>query len=480
VERAKLILKALEDSGYKSYIVGGAVRNLLLGLPQHDIDILTLAPPKEVERIAVERGWKVKKIGMSFGVLVVVVEDRAYEVATARTETYGSDSHRPEHVEYTSSIVEDLSRRDFTINAMAVDLRGNIIDPFGGREDLKKGIIRAVGDPEERFKEDGLRPFRAVRIAAQLGFKIDEYTYGAIPKALHRVRGLSVERVRGELEKILLAPYASRGMDMLVKTGLAGTHCLSREGGEEKQVGVLPELYHLVGLEQSSRYHTLDVWNHTLAVLDNTPSDLILRWAALLHDVAKGLPGIRGINKRGELSDRGHDKKGAEMAEEILTRLKVSRSITTRVCWIVRNHMTLPNPDRKSLIKWLRKQSSNFKSQRELCTALWQLIKLCRADVMGGMVNPDFSKLDELMKEAGEVLKSIPFYEEELAIRGKEAAEALGRGPQVKKFLRDLLIRIQSGELSNTEEDLKEALDRKVKRLKKKQEELNAQKKAEF
>ncbi|NLO89797.1 MAG: HD domain-containing protein [Clostridia bacterium] len=478
MERAKLILKALEERGYESYIVGGAVRSLLLGLPQHDIDILTLAPPEEVERTAVDKGWKVKKIGMSFGVLVVVVEDRAYEVATARTETYGRDSHRPEYVEFTDSIVKDLSRRDFTINAMAMDLRGNILDPFGGRGDLKRGIVRAVGDPEERFKEDGLRPFRAVRFAAQLGFKIDEQTFDAIPKALHRVRGLSVERIRGELEKILLAPYASRGMDMLVETGLAGTRCLSRERGEEKQVDVLPELYHMVGLEQSRRYHTLDVWNHTLKVLDNVPSDLILRWAALLHDVAKGLPGIRGLNKRGEIGDPGHDKKGAEMAEEILTRLKVYPSVTTRVCWLVRYHMGLPNPDRKSLIKWLRKQSVNFRSQRELHTTFWQLLQLCRADVMGGMVNPDFSKLDELIKLSGEVLKNVPFYEKELAIRGREVAEALGQGPQVKKFLRDLLIRIQSGEFSNTEENLREALERKVRRLKMKQEALNTKKKA--
>jgi len=473
VERAKLILKALEERGYKSYIVGGAVRNLLLGLPQHDIDILTLAPPEEVESTALEKGWKVKKIGATFGVLILVVDDKPYEVATARKEAYGSHSHRPEYVEYTSDIMEDLSRRDFTINAMAMDLKGNIIDPFGGRKDLEKGIIRAVGDPEERFKEDGLRPFRAVRFAAQLGFEIDEQTYRAIPKALHRVKGLSVERVRGELERILVAPYASKGMDMLLKTGLAGTQCLSRGEGEEKHVDVLPELYHLVDLEQSRRYHTLDAWKHTLAVIDNTPSDLILRWAALLHDVAKGLPGIRGVNKRGELSDWGHDKKGAQMAEEILTRLKVSQSVKNRVCWLVKNHMTLPNPDKKSLIKWLRKQSLNFKSQQELSTALWQLLTLCRADIKGGMVNPNFSQLDEIMESAKNVLKSIPFYEEELVIRGKEAAEVLGKGPQVKKFLRDLLIRIQSGEMSNTEEELREALNRKARRLQKKREDLN-------
>jgi len=465
MEKAMLIIKALEKAGYKAYVVGGAVRNKLLGLPLHDIDILTSASPKAVEGIAAENGWVVKKVGAIFGVIIVVVDKRAYEVATSRTETYGRDSHRPEHVEYTSDVIEDLSRRDFTINAMAMDIEGNIIDPFGGQRDLKEGIIRAVGDPEERFSEDGLRPFRAIRFAAQLGFRIEENTFNAISKSLRRVRGLSVERVRDELERILLAPYAARGVDMLVRTGLASTSCCYRENGKEKQVGILPEVMHLVGLKQSPKYHTLDAWNHTLAVIDATPADLTVRWAALLHDVAKGLPGIRGLNKRGELSDHGHDRKGAEMAARILSRLKVYPQMARRVCWIVRNHMTLPEPDRKTIIKWLRRQSRRFRSQKELSQAVWQLFSLCKADIIGGMINPDFSMLNSLNRMVEEILKEVPFYESELAINGREVAEKLGSGPQVGSFLKSLLERVQAGELTNTEGDLKAALYKKVERL---------------
>ena len=286
------LLKELEKRGFKAYIVGGAVRDKLMGKIPQDVDILTTAPPGVVEEIGKRSQWKVKGVGRAFGVSLLILDGKPYEVAAARKESYGLDSHRPEKVEYTSNIKQDLSRRDFTINSMAMDTKGRILDPFNGRDDLEKGIIRAVGDPQERFREDALRSFRAVRFAAQLGFDIEDRTLAAIKTCRDRIAGLSVERVRDELIKILISTHVSKGLGTLVDTGLAGCICRCTENGVNREVGILPEILHLVDLPQSPRYHTLDGFRHTLAVVQNTP-DITLRTAALLHDIAKGLPGIR-------------------------------------------------------------------------------------------------------------------------------------------------------------------------------------------
>jgi len=467
VEKALQIIHAIEETGYSTYVVGGAVRDRLLGLAQKDVDVVTLAPPEVVEEAAERRGWPTKTVGSAFGVTIVVVGGKAYEVATARDERYGEDCHRPEYVEYVSDIKTDLARRDFTVNAMAMDSRGTIIDPYGGREDLNRSMIRAVGCPEQRFAEDGLRSFRAIRLAAQYGFTIEEKTFAAIPYSLQRVSGLSIERVSNEIEKILTAHHAAYGLRLLVASGLAQTQCTTREKGKEKLVDVLPEITHLIDLPQSPKFHSLDVWNHTLEVVEAVPQKRVLRWAALLHDIAKGLPGIRNLSKRGHLADPGHDKKGADMADRILTRLKVPPHTVKKVVWMVYNHMTLPHPERNTVIKWLRKQSRQFKSQEELSLAVGQLLVLARADVKGGMVEPDFSHLNALEEMVNKILATGPFYVAELAISGKDVAAELGSGPQVGKFMTDALVRIQSGALDNEKNALFAALAKRKVRMKK-------------
>lgn len=462
MDTAFMILKDLDKAGHEAYVVGGAVRDKLLGVPQKDIDIVTLASPEEITAVAEANGWRTHKVGLSFGVLIVVVEGKHYEVASARTERYGEDAHRPEEVSFVKDISLDLARRDFTINAMAMDKDGRLIDPFGGRDDLRKKIIRAVGDPRKRFEEDGLRLFRAVRFASQLGFDIEEETLAAIPETLRRVEGLSVERVRDELEKILLSPYPSTGLRLLLDTGLAGCSCTSKTDDHRERVGILPELVPLRGLRQNPRYHRFDVWEHTLAVVEAVPPDPILRWAALLHDIAKGTEGVRCLNKRGELADYGHDRKGAEMAFQVLDRLKAPKALSERVSWLVRHHMLAPEPEYAPVRKWLVKRAADFKDREELTRALQQLALLRRADMLGGKSNQDLNRVDALEKTIEEVLRETPFFPADLEIKGEEVARELGEGPQVKEFMDYLLDRVQRGQLPNQYSVLLDVLKKKA------------------
>lgn len=253
------IMNALLQSGFAAYIVGGAVRDLLLGKKPQDYDIATSANPENIVRIAHKQGWRVvDKLGHNFGVVMVVIDGQMTEVAAFRGERYGADSHRPEKVWYTQNIEDDLSRRDFTVNAMAMDMDGNIIDPFGGRDDLKRKVMRTVGEPYNRFEEDALRMFRVCRFAGQLGFIIDDSTFQAIQPNLSRVAGLSMERVRTELEKMLLAADCQLSLDALVHSGLAACSCRIKENGEYRSIAILPELTHLVGLPQNPAYHAYD------------------------------------------------------------------------------------------------------------------------------------------------------------------------------------------------------------------------------
>lgn len=434
------------------------MRDLLLGVPPKDCDFVTTAGPEAVKRVALQNGWRVIPVGEAFGINVIVIDGRSYEVATARREWYGRDAHRPEGVQYISDIVADLSRRDFTINAMAMSVDGRIIDPFGGLQDLRSGVIRAVGDPVERFCEDALRPFRALRFAAQYGFTVEEKTLAAIPAVLHRVRDLSVERVRDEVEKILVAPHAAKGLSLLVETGLAGAACRYRENNSVRQVSVLPELAFLAGLEQNPLYHCYDALSHTLAVVEGVPAELPLRWAALLHDIAKGRPGVRCVNRHGMVADPGHDRVGAEMASDILRRLKVRTDVAARVVWLVRNHMTFPAPARPAVVRWLRRLSGDFKDIESLNGAVEQLLILHRADLLAGKRDPRLEDFERMTAVVRDVLQDVPFYITQLAITGGEVAGVLGPGPQVSRFLSGLLERVQAGQLRNERSELLDAL----------------------
>lgn len=451
------IMNVLRQSGFAAYIVGGAVRDLLLGKKPQDYDIATNAYPDNIVRIAHTRKWQViDKLGHNFGVVMIVIDGHMTEVAAFRGERYGIDSHRPEKVWYTDHIEDDLARRDFTVNAMAMDISGTIIDPFAGQDDLKRKLIRAVGEPHKRFEEDALRMFRACRFAGQLGFSIDKGTYEAIRPHLPRVAGLSMERVRTELEKMLLAPDCHLSLDALVRSGLAGCSCRLKMDGVYRMVAILPELNHLVGLPQNPAYHVYDGWGHTAETVRHTPPELILRWAALLHDVAKGMPGVRG-SKSGQPTDYGHDRQGALLASEVLARFQIAPKFISRVVWLIARHMRFCfylHQNSSVAMRWVRAEarSGSFKNQSELQEAFHQLACLCAADIeAAGHSKEAVKQAAESGRHLCELTKGMPVHTRDLFYSVTDLADALEHRSRIGPFLRIALHRVQDGNLVNEE-----------------------------
>ncbi len=310
------------------YVVGGAVRDELLGRPHADWDLATDLMPEAVMDKARRAGLKVFPTGLQHGTVTVLVEGVPFEITTFRSDGDYRDGRRPDSVKLGVTLEEDLSRRDFTINAMALPLAGgDLVDPFGGRGDLAKGLIRAVGDPSRRFEEDGLRPLRACRFAAQLGFDLDPGTLAAIPQRLEVARKVAVERVFHEMQKLLLGLHARRGMELLAETGLMDLW--------------MPELRPMIGCGQN-RHHRFPVWEHTLGVLALAPREASQRWAALLHDIGK--PPTRSVEK-GEVHFYGHEAVSLKLTENLLSRLKAPNDLLARVRSLVKHHGTYPGPE---------------------------------------------------------------------------------------------------------------------------------------
>ncbi len=310
----------LAAAGFGCWLVGGAVRSLVLRVPPKDWDLATDAEPGDVIRLF----RRVVPTGIRHGTVTILTRGSSYEITTFRVEGRYSDGRRPDRVSYTPSLPEDLKRRDFTINAMAIDIgTGALVDPHGGREDCAGKTIRAIGDPEERFREDGLRLLRAVRFASRLGFSIEPGTLKAMKTCAMRIDRISRERVRTELEEIILADVPSRAFILMAETGL-----LER---------ILPELSAGIGVEQKGR-HLFDVFTHSILSCDGIlVKDPGLRLAALLHDIGK--PSAASTDEEGFRIFHGHEEKSAGLAAEILRRLKFPTAVEKRVVHLVRRHM---------------------------------------------------------------------------------------------------------------------------------------------
>jgi tRNA nucleotidyltransferase (CCA-adding enzyme) len=315
------VLRTLRGAGKQAWLAGGAVRDLLLGKGAQDFDVATDALPEQVVKLFP----KVVPTGMQHGTVTVVTGQYNVEVTTFRGEGPYLDGRRPSSVTYLGDIDGDLARRDFTVNAIAWDPIASVLrDPFSGAEDLRRCRLRAVGDPLARFREDGLRPLRAVRFASTLRLALDPATRRAIAPTLDVFSRVAMERVRDELIKLLVrgAP-SSRGLRLLLRTGL-----LAR---------IIPELLESVNFAQN-RYHRWDVWRHTLRCVDFAPPDLVVRLAALLHDVAKPRCAAPKEGSPGEHTFYDHEKVGTRVATEILQRLKFPRRETERVALLVAEH----------------------------------------------------------------------------------------------------------------------------------------------
>ena len=323
------IIRELNNRGHEAYVVGGSIRDVLIGLVPKDYDITTSATPEEVMKVF----KKTIPTGIKHGTVEVVMGDGAYDVTTYRSEGDYINKRYPANVIFIDNLVEDLRRRDITINAMAYNTEKGIIDPFNGIEDIKGRLIKAVGNPIERFKEDALRILRAVRLATTLDFNIEENTLQAIVETMDGLRFISVERIREELDNILMSDNPSRGISMLFHLGLVKY--------------ALPELMPTAIFNQFNLHHDKDVLNHTLEVLGNTPKNLVIRLAALLHD--SGKPATFTVDENGTGHFYGHEKISAEIAKKTLLRLKYDNKTVNTVSKLISFHMV--NLDTKSEMK---------------------------------------------------------------------------------------------------------------------------------
>jgi poly(A) polymerase len=318
------LARRFAGAGKQLYLVGGSVRDELLGRPHSDLDLTTDAIPTEIKDI-VRRAHPdaIYTVGERFGTVGVVFGESHLEITTYRTEQYEVDSRKPE-VCFGVTLDGDLCRRDFTVNAMARDLStGQLVDPYGGMADLREAVLRAVGVPEERFTEDPLRLLRAVRFAAELGFSIEAHTATAIAACAGKLSTISYERIRDEMNRILLSDRPSLGLRLLVDFGLMDF--------------IVPELLEMRGLREREKRHK-DVYEHTLAVVERVPPVLHLRWAALLHDIAK--PATLSVTD-GQVHFLGHEVLGAEMSRRILRRLRLDKHNIDVVSHLIRMHLRI-------------------------------------------------------------------------------------------------------------------------------------------
>ena len=318
---AERILEELETAGFQAYVVGGCVRDSLMGRIPKDWDITTSAEPQDVKRIF----RNTYDTGIEHGTVSVRFGTEIYEVTTFRVDGVYTDHRRPDTVQYTGSLREDLKRRDFTMNAMAYHPRTGVVDLFQGQEDLRAGRIRCVGDARERFEEDALRMLRAYRFAARFGFEIEENTERAIREKAPLLANVSRERVREEMEQLLVSEHPE-ALRELAASGLMAQ--------------IIPEWMESVGVPQKNRYHCYTVEEHTIRTVAETPAVRVVRWAALLHDIAK--PRCRVTDAAGIDHFTGHPEMGAEMADGILRRLKFDNAAREAIVLAVRMHDTDP------------------------------------------------------------------------------------------------------------------------------------------
>ena len=314
---AAKILRALEDHGYEAYVVGGCVRDSLLGRDPHDWDITTSALPMQVKALF----RRTIDTGLKHGTVTILEGGEPFEVTTYRVDGEYLDGRHPSEVTFTASLKEDLQRRDFTINAMAYSEKKGLQDFFGGYPDLEKGLIRAVGDPMKRFGEDALRIMRAVRFAAQLGYEIEEETVQAMKVLAPTLSKISAERIAAELEKLLVSPHPEK-LKMAYECGITAV--------------ILPEFDRCMETEQNNPHHKYSVGEHTIVSIGNARPDRILRYAMLMHDFGK--PSCKTTDDQGIDHFYGHQEVSAQMANDILRRLKTDNETRRSVAKLVRYH----------------------------------------------------------------------------------------------------------------------------------------------
>ncbi len=433
-ESVSSCIALLENAGYAAWCVGGCVRDHCLGRQPVDYDLCTSALPEETERVFA--AFPLVLAGKKHGTVGVVREDGVVEITTFRTEGSYNDNRHPDWVRFVPRVEDDLARRDFTVNAMAWSPARGFADPFGGREDLQNKVLRAVGDPVKRFREDSLRILRGVRFAVRYGLTVEESTMTAMLSEAPLMENLARERVFEELCKLLPLVTAE---DLLRFAPILGA--------------VLPPVGAEIGFQQHSPHHAYDVYTHTAHVVAAVPGDLTLRWAALLHDTGKVPTFTRDENGRGHFY--GHASVGAELANALLRSLKAPTALREQVTLLIGQHMTPLTEDKKLL----RRRMSRLGAD-----TVWQLLALQRADfgskgVLEPRLSGEFDKIEDMIREIEAENACLRI--SDLAVNGHDLM-ALGiQGRAIGETLSHLLDQVLEENLPNEPQALLDYLEHK-------------------
>lgn len=432
----------LEQAGFEAWVVGGFVRDALMGRPSHDIDIASSASWQEVQRVSEAAGFSTHETGVAHGTLTVVVPDRAdeqvlhaVEVTTFRADGAYGDSRHPDRVEFVRSIEEDLARRDFTINALAYHPQRGLLDLYDGVDDMQAGVIRMVGDPHERMAEDALRILRACRFSSQLGFGIEGATFQAMLERKHLLARVSTERVTSELTGFLLGDHVHDALMTCV----------------DVLAFVLPELLAMKDCPQKTPYHIYDVLEHTAWVVQHTPPDRLTRWAALFHDMGK--PAAAFFSPDGIEHFYGHATVSMVAARGIMDRLLMSNAFKDRALTLVKRHDEVIEPDARSVRRALSRMGGDVELFRKLCD-----IKRADALSQAPQCAARAALADELLEVLEEVLAAEDaFTVRDLAIDGRDViAAGIAQGPAVGEVLARALDAVIDGRMNNERDELLE------------------------
>ena len=425
---AQFILDSLENAGYAAYCVGGCIRDAFRGVEPHDWDISTSATPEAMK--CVFHGQKIVETGLKHGTITVFVDKNQYEVTTFRNDGIYSDGRRPDSVEFVDDVLQDLSRRDFTINAMAYSPKRGLRDPFDGRADLQAQVIRCVRDPYLRFAEDGLRIMRAMRFASTFGFRIDPFTANAMHVHKNLLDRISKERINAELTRMLLGVRIN---DILIEFG-------------DIMAQIIPEIEPCIGFEQKNPYHYLQVWEHTALATSLVADGVVMRLAMLLHDIGKPKSFVIGDDGIGHYY--GHPEVSAEMAERILRDLRYDSATIDRVVLLIRHHDATLAATPGSVKRWLNRIGES---------GVYQLLEIKRADAMA-QVNPE--KKLALLNAFHQVTDNVIHFEECFSISHLEVdgydVMGLGvkAGPRVGELLRQCVDAVMDGDVLNDHDHL--------------------------
>lgn len=421
------VLACLENAGFEAYAVGGCVRDLMRGKTPDDWDMTTSARPEEVMALFAPHAIPT---GLQHGTVTVRQDGESFEITTFRADGAYTDNRHPDEVRFSTDLREDLCRRDFTVNAMAMDRRGKLIDPFGGQDDLKKGIIRCVGKADRRFAEDALRIMRGLRFAAVMGFAIEEDTARSIRENRERLRNIAVERILVEMDKLLCGEAV--GQILLDFPEVFGVF--------------LPEILPCVGLDQRSRYHCYTVWEHIVHSVEAVPRDSVLRWAMLLHDIGK--PACFTVDEQGAGHFYGHDGIGADMAADICRRMRMDKQRSERIALLVRRHGPDLPENKRGMLRLLNAIGEE---------ALQQLIAVKRADNMAQAAafrsrQEEIDRQEQLLQR---ILDERPcFTLQQLAVDGRDMMTLGLQGKAIGEMLHTLLQKVLDGQLPNEREAL--------------------------